>query len=89
MLKNIKVSDIMIRDVACATLPGSRDEVLEILKAKRVSGVTVLKDGKLVGIVSRSNLLQNPEEEQLALLMTRDPVILHRKRILQMLPGDH
>lgn len=74
MPKNIKVSDIMIRDVACATLPGSRDEVLEILKAKRVSGVPVLKDGKLVGIVSRSNLLQNPEEEQLALLMTRDPV---------------
>jgi len=74
MPKNIKVSDIMVKDVACATLPGSRDEVLEILKAKRVSGVPVLKDGKLVGIVSRSNLLQNPEEEQLALLMTRDPV---------------
>ena len=80
MPKNIKVSDIMIRDVACATLPGSRDEVLEILKAKRVSGVPVLKDGKLVGIVSRSNLLQNPEEEQLALLMTRDPVSITQEK---------
>ncbi len=80
MPKNIKVSDIMIRDVANATLPGSRDEVLEILKAKRVSGVPVLKDGKLVGIVSRSNLLQNPEEEQLALLMTRDPVSITQEK---------
>lgn len=73
MPNSIKVSDIMITDVACATLPGSRDEVLEILKAKKVSGVPVLKDGKLVGIVSRSNLLKNPEEEQLALIMHRDP----------------
>ncbi len=66
----------MVRDVACATLPGSRDEVLKILKNKHISGVPVLKDSRVVGIVTRTNLLQNPEEEQLALLMTRGAITI-------------
>jgi CBS domain-containing protein len=70
----LKVKDVMIRDVAYATLPGSRDEILEILKEKHVSGVPVVKGGELVGIVTRTDLLKNPEEEQLAILMTRDPI---------------
>lgn len=76
MPENTLIKDIMVTDVASVTLPGSRDEVLSILKEKQVSGVPVLKDNKLVGIVSRSNLLGNPEEEQLALLMTRDPDVV-------------
>jgi CBS domain-containing protein len=76
MLQSLKVMDIMRTDVAYATLPGSRDEVHSLLKEKRVSGVPVLKDGKVVGIVSRANLLKNPEEEQLALLMTRNPITI-------------
>ena len=76
MPKSIFIEDIMVRDVASATLPGSRDEVLKILKNKHISGVPVLKDSRVVGIVTRTNLLQNPEEEQLALLMTRDPIAI-------------
>lgn len=76
MPKSIFIGDIMVRDVATATLPGSRDEVLKILKNKHISGVPVLKDSKIVGIVTRTNLLQNPEEEQLALLMTRNPITI-------------
>jgi CBS domain-containing protein len=71
---DIAFEDIMTRDVVYATLPGSRDEVLELLKKKFISGVPVVKDGKLVGIVTRSNLLKNPEEEQTALLMIREPI---------------
>ena len=70
------VEDIMVKDVTFATLPGSRDEVLNILKNKNISGVPVLKDSKVVGIVSRTNILKNPEEEQLALLMSRNPVTI-------------
>ncbi|MDF1557760.1 MAG: CBS domain-containing protein [ANME-2 cluster archaeon] len=70
------VEDIMVRDVAYASLPGSRDEVLEILKSKHVSGVPVVKKDKLVGIVTRTDLLKYPEEEQLAILMRRDPVTI-------------
>ena len=69
-----KVEDMMIRNVAYTTLPGSRDEILEILKEKHVSGVPVVKNNEVVGIVTRTDLLKNPEEEQLAILMTRDPI---------------
>lgn len=83
MPKNIFIEDIMVRDVACATLPGSRDEVLKILKNKHISGVPVLKDSRVVGIVTRTNLLQNPEEEQLALLMTRGAITINPGSDLQ------
>jgi len=72
--KELKVKDRMIKGVAYVTLPGSRDDVLNILKKKQVSGVPVVKGGALVGIVTRVDLLKHPEEEQIALLMTRDPI---------------
>ncbi len=72
----IKVEDVMTRDVASAKLPGSRDEVLEILKSKHISGVPIVKGGELVGIVTRTDLLKNPEEEQIAILMTRNPITI-------------
>lgn len=83
MPKNIFIEDIMVRDVASATLPGSRDEILKVLKNKHISGVPVIKDSKVVGIVTRTNLLQNPEEEQLALLMTRNPITISPGSALQ------
>jgi len=71
---DILVEEIMTRDVVYTTIPGSRDKVLNLLKEKQVSAVPVVKDGSLVGIVTRSDFLENPEEEQTALLMTRDPI---------------
>ncbi len=74
MIKKIpSLEEVMIRDVACAKLPGTRDDVLDILKDRNVSGVPVIKEGKLVGMVSRTNILKNSEEEHLALLMSRNP----------------
>jgi CBS domain-containing protein len=66
----------MVRDVARAELPGTRDEVLEILKSKHISGVPIVKNGELVGIVTRTDMLKNPEEEQIAILMTRNPITI-------------
>jgi CBS domain-containing protein len=74
--ENIFVEDVMIREVASASLPGSRDEVLEILKTKHISGIPIVKNGELLGIVTRTDLLKNPEEEQIALIMTRNPVTI-------------
>jgi CBS domain-containing protein len=74
--QNIAVDEVMVRDVARAELPGSRDEVLEILKSKHISGVPIVKAGELVGIVTRSDLLKHPEEEQIAMLMTRNPITI-------------
>ena len=74
--ENITVEDVMVREVASAELPGSRDEVLEILKTKHISGIPIVKNGELAGIVTRTDLLKHPEEEQIALLMTRNPVTI-------------
>ncbi|MDD5473304.1 MAG: CBS domain-containing protein [Candidatus Methanoperedens sp.] len=74
--EGIAVEDVMVKDVAFAELPGSRDEVLEILKNKHISGVPIVKSGELAGIVTRTDLLKNPEEEQIAILMTRNPLTI-------------
>jgi CBS domain-containing protein len=72
----LSVRDIMVTDVAYVTVPGTREDVLELFKEKFVSGVPVVKDGKIVGVVTRQDLLRKPNEEQVALLMTRDPVVI-------------
>ena len=75
-MKIIPVREVMVRDVAYVTVPGSRDMVLKALKERHVSGVPVVKGGELVGMVTRTDLLRNPEEDQTALLMTRDPLVV-------------
>ena len=44
------------------------------MREKKVSGLPVVKKRTktLVGILTRSDLVQNPDEEQIALIMTRD-----------------
>lgn len=66
----------MTTDVVSVEIPGNRDDVLKILKRTGISGVPVLKDGRLVGIITRKDLLHKPEENQLALLMTPDPMTI-------------
>ena len=72
----IKVEDVMTRDVVFAEVPGSRDTVLKIMKDRGVTSVPVVKNHKLVGIVTRGDIFRNPEEDQIALLMTRQPVFV-------------
>jgi len=75
-LSEIPVREVMVSDVAHVTIPGPRDQVLKVLKERHVSGVPVVKGGELVGMVTRTDLLRNPEEDQTALLMTRDPLVV-------------
>lgn len=72
----ITVCDLMRERVAYVTVPGTREDVLEVFQQKHVSGVPVVKEGKVIGVVTRQDLLRNPNEEQLALLMTRNPVTI-------------
>ena len=70
------VSDFMTSDVVRVEIPGNRDDVLKILKRTGISGVPVIKNKKLVGIITRKDLLQKPEETQLGLLMTPNPITI-------------
>ncbi len=63
--------------VEVAELPGTRDDVLELLQERAFSSVPVVKvDGgqeTFRGLVSREDLIERPDEDQLALLMREVP----------------
>jgi CBS domain-containing protein len=66
----------MTTDVVSVEIPGNRDDVLKILKRTGISGVPVIKDKKIVGIITRKDLLRKADETQLGLLMTPSPVVI-------------
>lgn len=66
--------DYMTKEVVSVEIPSSRDDVLRILKRTGISSVPVVKEGRLIGIVTRKDILHKPEETQIALLMSSEPL---------------
>ena len=68
------IKEVMSESIHYIQVPGNRQSALEAMREKNVSGLPVVKNGtkKLIGIVTRSDLVNNPDEEQLALIMTRN-----------------
>ncbi len=75
----MKVSDIMTKEVICAEVPGTTREALDLIIKHNISGLPVVKRGtrELVGIVTKSDFARKPEENQLALLMTKNVVTIN------------
>ena len=74
----MKVGEAMTprSEVVTVELPGTRDDVLEYLQERSFSSVPVVKndDGEQFrGLISRDDLIENPDEDQLALLMREVP----------------
>ncbi len=72
----MKVSDCMQKDVVYISVPGTREDVLQLMAEEQINGIPVVKKSTktLVGMVTRSDLLKKADETQLAMLMVRDPV---------------
>ena len=70
----VKVEDVMSKDLIVGHVPGTVRDALRILAKHNVSGMPVLKKGTntVVGVVTRTDIFRNPEEDQLALIMTKD-----------------
>ncbi|MFC7135883.1 CBS domain-containing protein [Halobaculum litoreum] len=66
-------------ELVTASLPGGRDDVLAYLQEYRFSSVPVVKgegdDEVYRGLVSRDDLIEQPDEDQLALLMRETPTV--------------
>ena len=62
---SVQVKDVMTRNVLCVTETTPIADIAVLLETNRIKRVPVVRDGKLVGIVSRANLVQ-------ALAMTID-----------------
>lgn len=53
-----RVKDVMTQDVVTVTEETSASEIAELLERKGIKRVPVVRDGRLVGIVSRADLLR-------------------------------
>jgi len=77
----MNVADAMTprSELVVARLPGNRDDALSYIREHGFSSVPVVKDadGEEIyrGLVSRTDLIANPEEDQLALLMREVPTV--------------
>ncbi|MFC7081916.1 CBS domain-containing protein [Halorussus caseinilyticus] len=64
-------------EVVTVELPGTRDDVLEYLQERSFSSVPVVKNSggteEFRGLISRDDLIENPDEDQLAMLMREVP----------------
>lgn len=70
----MKVKSVMSKDVVSVSVPGNREKALELMRKENISVLPVVKGDtdELVGLVTRSNLIVNPDEEQIAMLMSRN-----------------
>ncbi len=87
----MKVEDVMSEDLIVGYVPGTIKDALSILAKHNVSGMPILKkDTKTVaGVLTRSDIFKNPDEDQLALIMsdefhsvTPDQKVVHAAKLL-------
>lgn len=69
------VREVMTPDPVVATVPSARRELLKLFLQHEFAGYPVVKVGskKLVGLVTRQRILDQPDEDQVALLMDPNP----------------
>lgn len=77
-MKDAKVREVMTDRVIYAEAPGKKADALKLMVRHGISGLPVVRRGTmdLVGIVTRRDIFNHPHEEQLAMTMTRSPVVV-------------
>jgi CBS domain-containing protein len=70
----VKVEEVMSENLIVGYVPGTVKDALSILAKYNRSGMPILKkDTKtVVGVVTRTDIFKNPDEDQLALIMSED-----------------
>jgi CBS domain-containing protein len=69
------VGEVMTANPIVVQVPGSRNEVLQLMVKHNLTGLPVVKrsDGSLTGLITRQDMFNKPDEDQLAMLMRRNP----------------
>lgn len=75
----------MTADVQGIGVPGKRDEALELLEELEVSALPALKrdTDELIGILRLRDFFENPDEEQLGMLVNRDVTAIDQEASLE------
>jgi len=69
----MNVSEIMVRKPVFVELPATREDVLSTLIRNKRTGMPVIdSDGKVLGMITRKDIFQNPGEQQVAVIMNWD-----------------
>jgi CBS domain-containing protein len=70
----MKVEDVMSKNLIVGYVPGTVKDALKVLAKNNVSGMPILKKETktVVGIVTRTDIFKNPDEDQLALIMSKE-----------------
>lgn len=58
LVYEMKVSEVMTREVVTVTLETSMDELREVLRSNRISGTPVISKGQLAGIISLEDFIK-------------------------------
>jgi len=70
MAKIVTMRDIMTPNPVVARVPATRAEFLRLIAKTGITGMPVVnKEGKFVGMVTRRDILEKPNETQLSLIM--------------------
>jgi CBS domain-containing protein len=79
--KMMKIEDAMSKELIVGYVPGTIREALKTLAKHNVSGMPVLKKDtkKVVGVLTRSDIFKNPDEEQIALIMSTNPITVMKE----------
>ena len=70
----MKVEEVMSTNLIVGYVPGSVKDALDKLAKNNVSGMPILKKGtkNIAGVVTRTDIFKNADEDQLALVMSND-----------------
>jgi len=70
----MKVEEVMSTNLIVGYVPGTVKSALNLLAKYNVSGMPILKKDtkKVVGVLTRTDIFKNADEEQLALVMSKD-----------------
>ena len=73
------VKRTMSKNVVSVSVPGNREKVLDLMRKENKAVLPVVKEDTdiLVGLVTRSDLINNPDEEQIAMLMSRNLITVN------------
>ena len=78
----MKVEEIMSEELIVGYVPGHVKDALRTLAKHNVSGMPILKkDTKtVVGVLTRTDIFRNPDEDQIALLMSEEFQYVEREQ---------
>jgi CBS-domain-containing membrane protein len=79
-----KVADVMVRDVVTAGPDTPLDEIATLMEKNSIKRVPIVSNGRLVGIVSRANLIQAVALKQIGLEIKRDDAAIRDKLLARL-----